>query len=511
MTPEVQFYLKLLVRRLPAMMVLFLIATSIGVVMAMRLPTLYDTRATLLVERAQIPEEMLRSGGIQLATSQQLEIIRQQLLTRANLIDVARNNRVFPNQSRMSPDEVVREMRSRTRLQVRSGRDRATLMYVSFEGPDPEQVASVANEYVTLILAANTELRAERAEGALAFFEQEVETLTRDLDAQSRKIAEFRRENADALPDNLSYRQGRQSLLQERLARVEREIDTLQRQRENVQEFYENTGQLSNPDNSRQTPEQRRLRELQGQLRVALAVYSEENPRVRLLRNQISGLEAEIQEALRGAASAGEEGAVSALDASLVELDTQLNSLREDRARTEDELIELEASINRTPANEITLEAMIRDQQNLRSLYTGAVQRLSQARISERVELSARGERITVLEPASIPGAPSSPNRPLVMGAGVAVGTGLAVLLFVVLELLNQSIRRPADIVRGIEVTPLATLPRFETTGSRRRRRLLQIISAVVTVVVVLGGLWAVDQYYRPLDQIFAQIVDRLL
>ena len=509
MIQDLGFYLKLLSRRFPAMAALFLLSTCISAVMALRLPEVYSTQATLLVEAAQIPSEMVR-GTAQIDASEQLEVIQQRLRTRANMLQVARDNRVFANRPEMSPDEIVSEMRQRTTLRRSSGRNRATVLIVGFEGPTPKQVAAVVNQYVTIILDASSELRAGRAEGTLEFFEQEANALSQDIDAQSAKIVEFKNKNADALPETLDYRLSRRALLMERLARAERDIQSLNSEKENIQRVYEATGSVTER-NSPQTPEQARLNKLRGDLMAALGVYSENHPRVKLLRTQIDTLENQIRSSVQSANNS-EEGAapVSALDIRLVEIDSRVTALTQESEDAAAELEKLQDSIDRTPANRIALEALERDQQNLRGLYSAAVTRLSTARMGERIELSSKGERISVLEPATVPNSPSGPNRPKIIGMGVAGGLGLAGGLFILLELLNTTIRRPIDITRALSITPLATVPRFETLADRRRRRILQLASLVVVIVAVPTVLWAVDTFYMPLDILFDKVVNRL-
>ncbi|MBW4710764.1 lipopolysaccharide biosynthesis [Roseobacter sp. YSTF-M11] len=510
MITDIGFYFKLLSRRFPAMAALLLLCACIGVVVALRLPTTYESSATLLVESAQISSDAVRATT-QVDASEQLEVIQQRLLTRANLLDIARTARIFPNQSTMNPDVVVNHMRKKTKIRRASGRDKATLMTVGFEGTNPQKVAAVVNQYVNLVLEANSDFRTARAEGTLEFFEQEVDTLSQNLDAQSAKIVEFKRQNADALPENLDYRLNRQSLLQERLARAERDLEALQTQRTSIQRIYESTGRLETIANVPLTPEQERLRALEGQLRVSLSIYSETNPKVRLLRSQINALKQQMTD-LPGAEGAGETPTqVTALDVSLTEIDARLQALRQEIATTNAELAKLQDSIDRTPANRIALNAMERDQDNMQALYSAAVQRMSQARMGERIELSAKGERITVLEPANVPNSPSGPNRAGIAGMGVFAGLGLAGGLFVLLELLNQTIRRPSEITRALEITPLAVIPRYETAADRRRRRILQLATIGVVITVVPTVLWAIDTYYMPLDQLFEKIVGGLI
>lgn len=511
MTQDISFYLKLLYRRFPAMAALFLLCTCTGIVLALRQPPVYSASAILLVEASQIPSEMVRTT-VQVDANEQLAVIQKRLMTRDNLLEVARENRVFPDLSTMHPNDIVREMRSRTQLRRSGGRNRADVMTVRFEGPNPRKVAAVANQYVEIIMEASNEFRSERVGGTLEFFEQEVNALSQQLDEQSAKIVAFKNENADALPEGLGFRLSRQSLLQERLSRAERDLEGLQQQREDIQKIYANTGTLSTA-NAASTPAHARLNKLQGQLDAALGIYSNSHPRVRLLQNQISVVEQQIQSAAAielAASGSGEAEQVSALDVSLAEIDSRISSVTQQIADTTDALSRLQDAIDRTPANGIALEAMERDQQNLQGLYSGAVQRLSQARMGERIEQSAKGERVTVLEPATVPNAPSGPNRVKIMGAGAAGGVVLAGGLFMLLEMLNMTIRRPADIKRALNITPLATVPRFETQADRRRRRWVQFAMLAVVVIAVPSSLWLVDTYYMPLDVLFEKVMNRL-
>lgn len=510
MISDFRFYLKLLIRRLPAMVLLFLVVAIAGAVIAFRLPTMYSTKATLLVESAQISDDLVRST-VQVDANEQLEVIRQRLLTRANLIDIANDVKIFPNAAEMSPDQIVNAMRRATTIRRSSGRDQATLMTISFEGGNPQKVAAVVNKYVSIVLETNSDFRAKSAEGTLAFFEQEVRTLSENLDLQSAKIVEFKAANADALPDNLDYRLSRQSLLQERVARAEREIEGLQAQRESIERVYAATGSLSGTAAQQGlTPEQQELRQLEAELRTGLSIYSETNPKIRNLRARIDALQIQIA-ATAPLGDVEEEDPTTPLDASLAEIDARIATLRRDAEETKAELELLNDSIGRTPANGIALEAMERDLSNIQSLYSDAVGRLSQARMSSRVETSGSGERITILEAASVPTEPSSPNRPAIVSMGIAAGLGLAAALFLLLEFVNQSIRRPADILRGLEITPLATIPQIETLAHRRWRRINQVAMLLIVVIGVPAVLWAVDTYYMPLDLLFEKIRNRLV
>jgi polysaccharide chain length determinant protein (PEP-CTERM system associated) len=510
MISDVKFYLKVLVRRLPVMIVLFMICAIASMVIAQRLPTMYRTSATLLVESAQISDNLAEST-VQVEASEQLEVIQQRLLTRANLLDIARDIDVLPDMREMTPDEIVQAMRQATGVRRTSGRNKATLMTITFEARDPQKVAAVVNRYTTIVETLSSDFRTGAAEGTLDFFEQQVATLSQNLDAQSAKIVAFKTENSDALPENLEYRLNRQSYLQEQLARAGRELEAIEAQRASAKRIFEATGAVTTTGTVL-SPAEKELQALEGQLRAMLSTLSEQNPKVRNLRSRIDGLRATVQAGITTASAEGELEAedASPLEISLAELDSRAATLNREIGTTRTELAELRASIERTPVNRITLDAMERDLSNTQNLYNDAVKRLSQARVGEQIELSSKGERITVLEAANVPTTPSSPNRPRIVIMGIGLGLGLAGAFFMLLELLNQSIRRPADIVKGIDITPLATVPRIETASHKRWRRVMQVVSLGVILAGVPALLWAIDTFYMPLDLLFETLKDKL-
>lgn len=506
MNLDIKFYLRLLIRRLPVMTALFLICAGIGAAVAVRLPDVYSTSARLLVERPQIPDSMAAST-IRTGANEQLSVIQQQLLTRANLIDIANEFSVFPNIRQMEPDDVVDRMRATTKIRRSGGREQALIMTISFENENPRVAAAVVNEYVTLILDASARFRLDRAEGTLDFFEQEVERLGVELDTQSARIVSFKNEHKNALPDDLAYRQNRQSLLQERLSRLERERASLGEQRQQIITLFENTGRLGSGA-AALTPEAQQLERLRRELDQALAVYSDTHPRVRLLRNRMNQLETTVSAQLSSSGDGTQQASV--LDVSLAELDTRMADLTRSVTETSGELEELRASIEATPSNSIALGALNRDYANTQALYNAAVRNLSEAQMGERIEVTSKGQRVSVLEGANVPNRPSGPNRTKLIAAGVAAGAGLAVGFFVLLELLNRSIRRPSEIISRFGVTPLATIPFMESQTHRWIRRGALITAFVAVLVGVPLALWVIDSQYMPLELLASKIAGKL-
>ena len=223
---ELKYYLAIFLRRLHYFLVVSVVVSAVAVITAFTLPPAYESQTRLLLEGPQIPSE-LAASTVRMGALQQLEIIEQRLMTRENMLDVARKQRVFENLEEMSADAIVGAMRARTVIRKPGGRNPTPIMNIRFESQRPQIAAAVLNEYLTLIERETVEFRTTRAGNTLEFFEQEVERLGRDLDAQSARILEFKTSNTGALPQSFQYRLDQQARMQEQIRQIDRDIISL--------------------------------------------------------------------------------------------------------------------------------------------------------------------------------------------------------------------------------------------------------------------------------------------
>lgn len=525
---DIHYYIAVLLRRLHYILIVFAAVTAISTVTAYKLSPVYESSARLLLESGQIPDA-LAAPTVDTAALEQLQIIEQRLMTRSNLLDIARKFRAVANVDTMAPDDIVTAMRAATSISKQTGRDQATLMTVAFDAATGQTAQAVVNEYVTRILSDNSAARTGQAQDTLQFFRQEVDRLSADLSTQSAKILDFQNKNADALPDTLNYRLTQQSNLQERLAGVERDISGLRDQRQRLIEIYRSTGQLDNgPKTTSQTPEAAQLATLQLELNQALSVYSPENPKVTLLQTRIADLQAKVSEqtaaadksadsnataADPGAADPGTGGSaasdpapMSPLEIQTMQIDAQGTQLNQQRDDISKQLAQLKDSIDRSAGVGVQLAALNRDYANIQAQYDTATDRLSKASTGERIEALSKGQRIGVLDAATVPDAPARPNRIKIIALGAAFGLALGLGLVGLLEALNSSVRRPVDLERKLNITPIGTIPYMRTPGETFRVRLTIVVVLLAMVAGLPAALYLIDTYYMPLDTILAKI-----
>ena len=303
---DLRTYLNVLRRRYLYLLLPIIPIFALGCAIAYLIPAVYNASAKILVQSQQIPTDLARPT-VTTDASQQIEVIRQRLMTRGNLLQIARKFSLYDGRGRkLSPSEIVEAMREATQIEhiaVGSRHSRrgqqAIAFSVSFEHGDPNKASNVANEFVALMLEQNIKTRTNRAAETHRFFVQQVAKLDKELAAQEALIVDFKLKNEATLPESLGYRRVLHTRLQSEQSEIDREIGALDAEKERL--IQEKDGAVSAEDVNATEAEVARLKLQLTQLR---AVYSDRHPSVRKAQKRLQALEkvsaTEAEEAKQG-------------------------------------------------------------------------------------------------------------------------------------------------------------------------------------------------------------------
>lgn len=316
-------YVKILKRRYLFLVIPFVILFSASVGVATLLPPIYVSQGTILIESPQISQEIV-AGSIDSAARERIEVIKQRVMTRANLLRIANEFRVFEGETkRPTSTEIVSKMRSTTRVSFISGggrsRGAATIAFtVSFEHRRADIAARVANEIVTLFMDENVRTRTQIATETTDFLNQEARKLEQHLAEIETKIAEYKQENSSSLPENLEIRIGMRERTESGIRETDRDIKSIEEEMRfldiQLAAFRSGFGQSRIIDGividdtideeiggeTKMPPMSEfadaELEELRDELDEALLKYSEAHPDIKALRRKISLREESLAE-----------------------------------------------------------------------------------------------------------------------------------------------------------------------------------------------------------------------
>src|SRR4030095_240240 len=81
---------------------------AIGLAVAMALPSVYKSTATILIEQQEIPPDFVRST-ISSYADQRIQVISQQVMTRSNLMRIVEKYNLYPRDRNTKTTEALLE------------------------------------------------------------------------------------------------------------------------------------------------------------------------------------------------------------------------------------------------------------------------------------------------------------------------------------------------------------------------------------------------------------------
>lgn len=508
MNADVRFYRDVILRRLPLLATITGVCSAAGLAMALLATPVYRAEALLVMESPQISTE-LAATTVATAATEQLQIIRQRMLTRANLLDTANRFGLYADAG-IDPSLIVADMRERITVDIQDGRNEATTVRLAFDASDADLAAELTNSFVTFMLEENVRLRTGAAAQTVDFFKIEMERLGEELEARSARITDFKVANSDALPENLPILRESQATLQARLTELSRARGLIVAERTAFSEEFARTGRIRSVVEDRFTPFVTRLTALQDELEAALASEGAQSPRAVGLRGRIASVERSINAQLAAEGFSASGGAQALFDRQLASIDERLEQIDTEVAQLEAELGQADARLQAALRNAITLESLERDHATTREQYALAMSRAATAQTGDLIEALSRGQRITVIEQAIAPDRPYKPNRRLMVAGGVGLGLGLSLLLVLLMERLNQTLRRPSDLTGRLGIAPFAEIPYIPTPGEAAVRRLRGGALGLALAGGIPAAIYAVHVFYLPLDLIWSQFLAKI-
>src|SRR5438128_7559547 len=134
-----------------------------SVSLAIALPYLYRSTATLLVERPEVAETFVKSS-VTSELETRLHTISQEILSRSQLQDLITQFNLYAEfRKKATPEEAVERMRRDIRMEFKGadtqfGRGATFAFTLSFRGKDPETVAKVTNTLAASFVKENVML-----------------------------------------------------------------------------------------------------------------------------------------------------------------------------------------------------------------------------------------------------------------------------------------------------------------------------------------------------------------
>jgi polysaccharide biosynthesis transport protein len=372
------------------------------------------------------------------------------------------------------------------------------------------------------------------------FYAAEADRQREKIAASEARLAQFKQQNFDRLPDTTQENVSLENLTDEDLQGVERDLHTQQENRTFIlQQLQQARAAGANEDTLidleaeyqkklavydpnypdmiqlRQQIDAMRngylpagpgssLEEQLAQQRTTLAElrqrYSEDYPDVQRAERTIKDLEARIASGEKDKNSGAADvhtPAVVQLKTQLNGVDTQIAALEQQRENLRAKEAKLRGNLQSTPEVERAYDTLNRDADTAKKAYDDL--------ISQRIDADVRASGIMsgTADPFKLVGAPGVPlwaTKPPRLGIAIIGLIGVTLLAFMAAlgaSALDSSVRGRRDLVALLNMTPIGIVPVIRNAAFARRRR-RRVAAWVATTVIAVPALYLVIHFAAP-------------
>jgi polysaccharide chain length determinant protein (PEP-CTERM system associated) len=479
-------YLAMLRRHWVLILVCTLVGGPLAYGVSRLLPVKYKSQTLVLVEQQSVPTDYVKSIDTS-DISQRLSSMQQQILSRSRLEPIIRQYGLYATDvDKASMEALVGRLQkaievtpvapmAETRARELPGFNVAVTM------DNARTAQQVCTAVTSMFIEENLKSRQQHSEQTTQFLSTQLVDAKAALDDQDAKLAAFKSQHINSLPDeeqtNLNLLTGLTSQLDaatQALARGQQDKSFA----ESMLTQQEAAWQSSQTGHNPATLEQQ-LIALQTQLASLQARYTDDYPDVIKAKADISALQKKMAESnSQEAAQASPNGVKNSIEppqiqqlrAQVHNYDQVIAEKTKEQEQIKQQIRLYQDRIQSSPAVEQQYKEVTRGYQTALDSYNDLLKKRQESSMATQLEHDQQGEQFRVLDPANLPDTPSFPNRPLFalggLGGGLALGLGLAFFI----EMKDSSFKNERDVEVALQLPVLAMIPAIEPLGQKKTK-----------------------------------------
>jgi polysaccharide chain length determinant protein (PEP-CTERM system associated) len=470
-------YLSVLQRRKWWFIVPFALSAVIGLALVLFMPRQYKSQAEIGIADPTLSPELLR--GVQSFDAQERQrAVSQQLLSATVLERVVREEKIRPDQP---VEDTAATLRARVEENIvvpkpigRTGDMRGIESFrLGYVDTSPERAQRIANRLAMVFVEENSKTKTQRAENTSEVLAQQLRNSQENLSRLQEQLRVRKQANMGRLPDqtpaNISMvnglRQQHDSLSlqlraeQDRLSMLEGQLDAIRQGGSGV--YMSSTGTQAIQG------AQSRINELHRQLtQYRAAGYTDQHPDIVQTLEELKVAQREMTTARQQTPAGGND--VLAADPSyrqkVQERDAaklHIAQLQRQIAQALSQIGSYQARVESAPLVEQELSSLVQDYELERTRYIDLSAQHQKALLAEDLARKQGGERFVVLNPASLPSTPDSPDLLRLMLLSLGVGFMLGTVAIVGREFMDRSVHDARVLQNEFDVPVLGEIPRI--------------------------------------------------
>jgi polysaccharide chain length determinant protein (PEP-CTERM system associated) len=487
---DIQYYMGLIWRRRWFVIAIFCVAMISGIYLAIALPKVYQAETLILIEPPRVPENYVQSI-VSTDLNLRLSNITQMIKSRTNLMNIIEEFKLFsgPEHKNMYIEDKIEEMRKRIFVNLITDKTRRTAnaFTISFQGKDPSKVMNVVNAMATQVMDQNLKRRESQAIGTSEFLNDQLIKMREQLETVEKALGDYRKIHMGELPEQLQSNQMTLERLQQQLSVKELGL----RSEKNRLLSIENQLQLAREQSKIGVPAQTQngetsLEDLKLKLTELKSNYTDRHPDVIRLQKQIADVEKENTRPYAGKGME-DESVGTGIEGELIQqrkdIEREIVAIQEEISNLNKKIVFYQSRVEDTPKREQELLSLKRNYENIQETHNSLLKRKLEADIASNMEKRQQGEQFRIIDSGRLPDKPLSPDMKRLFLICLAAGLGCSGGLILLLNFLDNSVKKPEVVPNKLGIPVLAVMPTIKHRKDIIWRRVNIVFSIFGTLV----------------------------
>ena len=540
--PDIEDYIDIVRRYRSWIIGPMFVGLVLSVVVAFMWPDTYISQAVMRITPQQVPENLIPSV-VNTQMAERLNQMQQEILSRTSLqelilkpsLDLYKRER-----QRLPLEDIIQDMRNKyiqikmmdTPASTGGGGERrlASAFLIQFSYSDRYKAQAVVRELVSKFVDQIVVVQKQQATLTTSFLNDELKTAKESLDSKDTEITKFKKENQGRLPEqlpaNIQSLQGLRMEVNQIDEAINRDNQDKMFEESTLQGLKNQTSFISNNledtvgnqttavKNERLIRLNQAIQEGNSNLAGLKQKFTEDYPDIKTMEAQLAALEKERddlqkQEVDQAATATAQstprkvtnpqmqkslqdvQAQVAAIQVRIQATTMDLEQRTRQKAEMEKQVVGVQSRIEMSPPLEQQYAALLRDYDLARQNYSEMVKRHEASDTAQNLEEHKAGQNLEVLDPASLPEAPSEPNRLAIAGVGTLLGLMAGIVLAGGKEVKNTALKNLKDVRAYTNLPVLSSVPLLENALLvRRKRRLFWLAwsSAIIIGSIAMSG-----------------------
>lgn len=496
---DLKKYWRLIVKGRYLCIAVSLAVTSIVVWGSYTMPKIYEANSTVLIERNVI-NTLIKDIAISPSLEERIRVLSYTMTSRNLILKVI--NELDINVDKENPgdlERLVKKFQDKTVVTMvskKSGKE-TDWFSVTYRNKDPKLARDYVNTLVRRYIEDNVSAKRDESYEANRFLGDQRKFFKEKLDKIEEDVMNFRRDKGifiaiDEKTVVSEIKTAQENIEAIKLQKMELDAKRNLTEKQLKEERPYTVAMLGKKEGSLND----KLILLQNKLNDLMTKFTEKYPDVIRTKAEIEMLKKQLQDSSQDAKK--QEGVTTE---ELSTLNPLHQKLKEDLSKIDVELAALSAKerhlavlveskkeyLRNIPVEKKNLTDLERERDTYKKIDEELVMKLGQSEVSKQMEIQDKSETFRIVDSAILPTKPVSPNRMLLILAGIAAGVGAGVGAVLLRDNLDHSIRAVEDIKKAFNAPVLAVIPRIITEEELNREKKVDKTVYAVSIAYLLA------------------------